>query len=172
MDSLAKAHRQLSVSRQAWGLVAWLLLAYIAAAVGGIAAASAGSFYGQLSRPGWAPPAWLFAPVWSVLYFLQGLAAWLVWRARGFNEARAALSLFMLQLAANALWTWLFFAWRQGGWAFAEILLLWILILATAAAFWRVRRRAGALLIPYLLWVSYASALTYSMWQRNPQLLA
>lgn len=171
MGSLADAHRQLSVSKQAWGLVAWLFVSYIAAAVGGIASANAGSFYEQLSRPGWAPPSSLFAPVWSVLYFLQGLAAWLVWRARGFNEARATLGLFMLQLAANALWTWLFFAWRQGAWAFAEILLLWILILATAAAFWRVRPWAGALLIPYLLWVSYALALTYSVWRRNPQFL-
>jgi tryptophan-rich sensory protein len=169
---IANAHRQMPVSKQVWGLVAWLLLSYIAAAVGGIASANAGSFYEQLSRPGWAPPASLFAPVWSVLYFFQGLAAWLVWRARGFNGARAALGLFMLQLAANALWTWLFFAWRQGAWAFAEILLLWILILATGAAFWRVRPWAGALLLPYLLWVSYASALTYSVWQRNPQLLA
>lgn len=160
------------VSKQALGLVAWLLLSYMAAAVGGIASANAGSFYEQLSRPNWAPPASLFAPVWSVLYFLQGVAAWLVWRARGFHRARTALGLFVLQLAANALWTWLFFAWRQGALAFGEILLLWILILATAVAFWRVRPWAGALLLPYLLWVSYASALTYSVWQRNPQLLA
>lgn len=151
------------------GLVGWLVITFSAAAVGAIASADAGAFYQQLARPSWAPPAWLFAPVWSVLYLLQGVAAWLVWRAQGF---RGALWLFLAQLAANALWTWLFFAWRQGTLAFAEILVLLALIAATALAFWRVRPWAGALMVPYLLWVSFASALTYSVWQLNPRVLA
>lgn len=155
-----------------YGLVGWLLVSFAAAAVGAVASADAGAFYGQLHRPGWAPPAWLFAPVWTVLYFLQGVAAWLVWRARGFSGARAALSLFLVQLAANALWTWIFFAWRQGALAFGEILLLWALIVATAVAFWRVRPWAGALLLPYLAWVSFACALTYSVWRLNPGVLS
>jgi len=77
-----------------------------------------------------------------------------------------------MQLGVNSLWTWLFFVWRQGALAFGEILILWVLILFTAVAFWRVRPIAGALLIPYLAWVSFASALTYAIWQRNPAVLA
>lgn len=161
----------MSASKQALGLLAWLLVSFAAAGVGGVASADAGSFYAQLSRPAWAPPASLFGPVWSVLYLLQGIGVWLVWRERGVGGARAALGLFLVQLAANALWTWLFFAWRQGALAFGEVLVLWVLILATVVSFWRVRPLAGALLLPYLLWVSFASALTYSVWQLNPRLL-
>jgi benzodiazapine receptor len=157
--------------RQWMGLAGWLLASFAAAAVGGVASANAGDFYQQLARPAWAPPSWLFGPVWSVLYLLMGIGAWLVWRERGFRGARGALWLFVIQLAANALWTWLFFAWRRGALAVGEILLLWVLIAATIAAFWRVRPLAGALLIPYLLWVTFATALTYAIWQRNPGLL-
>ena len=98
----------------------------------------AGSFYLDLARPTWAPPAWLFGPVWSVLYVLMGVAAWLVWRVNGGSGARRALKLFIAQLAVNALWTWLFFVWRQGGLAFAEVLLLWAMILATVVLFGKV----------------------------------
>ena len=97
--------------------------------------------------------------------------AWLVWRSGGFRSHRAALSLFGVQLALNALWSWLFFAWHRGAWAFIDIVALWILVVATLVFFWRARRLAGALLIPYLLWVSFASALNYSVWQLNPQVL-
>jgi tryptophan-rich sensory protein/membrane-associated phospholipid phosphatase len=154
------------------GLIGWLVVSFAAAAAGGVASANAGAFYLQLARPGWAPPGWLFGPVWSVLYLMMGVAAWLVWKERGFGGARAALSLFLAQLAANALWTWLFFAWRQGALAFAEILVLWALIAATIAAFWQVRPAAGALLLPYLAWVTFASALCFAMWRLNPALLA
>ena len=96
----------------------------------------------------------------------------MVWRVRGFGGARSALLVFVVQLAANALWTWLFFAWRQGALAFAEILLLLALILATIILFWRVNRLAAVLLFPYALWVSFASALTLSIWRLNPGQLA
>jgi benzodiazapine receptor len=160
-----------STSRQAIGLLGWLLVAFAAAAVGGLASANAGDVYRDLVRPSWAPPGWLFGPVWSVLYAFMGVAAWLVWRARGFAGARNALLVFLVQLAANALWTWLFFVWHQGGLAFAEILLLWALIFVTIGAFWRVSKVAAALLLPYLAWVSFASALTLSTWRLNPGLL-
>lgn len=149
-------------------LLGWLAVSFVAAAAGAVAARDAGEFYLSLDRPGWAPPGWLFAPVWTVLYFLQGVAAWMVWRARGWS---GAVWLFLVQLALNALWTWIFFAWRLGAAAFAEIALLWVLIVATVLAFWRVRAWAGAVLVPYLLWVSFATALTYSAWTRNPHLL-
>jgi benzodiazapine receptor len=161
----------LSMSSQAVGLLVWLLVAFFAAAVGGFASTGASEFYRDLVRPSWAPPGWLFGPVWSVLYALMGVAAWLVWRARGFGGARNALLIFVVQLAANALWTWLFFVWRQGGLAFAEILLLLALILVTIVLFWRVNRLAAVLLFPYLLWVSFASALMLATWRLNPGLL-
>jgi benzodiazapine receptor len=164
-------HLSLSVPQQAMGLAGWLLLVFAVAAVGGFASANSGEFYRALVRPSWAPPGWLFGPVWSVLYVFMGIAAWLVWRARGFAGARPALLVFLAQLAANALWTWLFFVWRLGGPAFAEILLLWVLILVTTGLFWRVSRVAGALLVPYLAWVSFAAALTLSSWRLNPGLL-
>jgi benzodiazapine receptor len=162
---------RIPASKQILGLLGWLILTIVAAVIGGVASANAGAFYQQLTRPGWAPPAWLFAPVWSVLYLLIGIAAWLVWRTHGFRGAGRALYLFLIQLAANALWTWLFFAWQQGALAFVEILILWALILGTVVAFWRVRPLAGALLLPYLAWVTFASALTFTTWQLNPQLL-
>jgi tryptophan-rich sensory protein len=101
----------------------------------------------------------------------MGIAAWLVWRAGGFRAARTALGLFLVQLVLNALWSWLFFGWHLGALAFADIVLLWVLIVATLVAFWRIRALAGALLIPYLLWVGFASMLNYSVWQLNPRIL-
>jgi len=155
---------------QAVGLVGWLLASFAAAAIGGVASAGAGDFYARLDRPGWAPPGWVFGPVWSGLYALQGVGAWLVWRERHADDRRAALAAFLAQLAVNALWSWLFFAWRRGGLAFGEVLLLFLMVGVTTKLFWRVCPLAGALLLPYLLWVGYATALTYSIWQRNPQL--
>ena len=164
-------NQPMSMWRQVAGLIGWLLASFVAAAVGAVASASAQNFYAQLSKPGWAPPAWLFAPVWTLLYALMGVSAWLVWRTGGFREHRAPLTLFVVQLIANALWTWIFFEWNEGGLAFAEIVILWCLILATMVMFWRVRASAGVLLLPYLAWVTFATALTFSTWQRNPGIL-
>src|SRR4051812_10810941 len=102
---------------QSLGLLGWLLVAFAAAAVGAIASVDAASFYAQLSKPSWAPPAKLFGPVWSALYTLMGVAAWLVWRSA--RPAKLALALFIAQLLANALWSWLFFAWHKGALASA-----------------------------------------------------
>ena len=160
-----------SLVTQAIGLAAWLLVSFAAAAIGGVASINAGDFYSRLDRPTWAPPESVFGPVWTVLYVLLGIAAWLVWRERHLPRASMALWLFVAQHALNALWTWLFFAWQRGMLAFVEIVVLWLLIVATLIAFWRIRPLAGLLLVPYLLWVSYAAALTYAVWQRNPGLL-
>ena len=153
------------------GLVGWLVLSYAVSAVGAAASLQAQSFYGELAQPSWAPPAWLFGPVWTALFTAMGVAAWLVWREGGFGERRGALGLFLAQLALNALWSWLFFAWQLGGAAFGDIVVLWILIVLTTLAFWRVRPVAGALLVPYLLWVSFAAALNFALWQLNPEVL-
>ena len=161
----------LSLRTQLLGLAGWFVLTFACAAIGAVASAQAGAFYLQLHRPAWAPPAWLFAPVWSALYLLMAVAAWLVWRAHGFRRAGAALSLFVSQLAANAIWTWLFFVWNRGALAFAEILLLWALIAGTVVAFWRLQPLAGMLLVPYLAWVTFACALTFATWKLNPGIL-
>lgn len=161
----------LPIRKQIVGFVAWLAATFVAAAIGAAASIQAGPFYMKLVRPEWAPPPALFGPVWTVLYALMGVAAWLVWRVGGFRSARVALVLFLVQLALNALWSWLFFGWHLGGPAFADIVLLWALIVATMVSFWRVKPLAGALLVPYLLWVSFACALNYSVWQLNPRVL-
>ncbi len=158
-------------SRPFVGLLGWLGLAFGSAALGALASTQARTFYAQIVRPTWAPPGWVFGPVWSLLYLLMGLAAWLVWREGGFRGARSALTLFLVQLAANALWSWLFFAWRQGALASLEILLLWGLILATLLAFRRVKPLAAWLLLPYLAWVTFAVALCWATWRMNPQAL-
>ena len=157
-----------TTSHQLLGLLGWLLVVFAAAAVGAVASVDAKAFYAQLIKPAWSPPAGVFGPVWSVLYALMGVSAWLVWRSR---TSRQALVLFFAQLAANALWSWLFFAWHHGALAAAEVLVLLALIAGTMRAFWQSSRVAAALLLPYLLWVAFASALTWSVWQSNPGLL-
>ena len=152
-------------------LLGWIGITALAAAIGGAAAANSREFYAALQRPAWAPPGSVFGPVWSVLYLLMAIAAWMVWRARRFIGARVALVVYLVQLVLNALWTWLFFAWHQGALAFVGVVLLWVAVALTLNMFWRVRRLAGALLVPYLAWVSFATALTYAVWRGNPGML-
>ena len=161
-----------SMSKQVLGFFGWLCICFAAASLGALASVQAGAFYQSLVRPHWAPPGWLFGPVWTVLYILMAISAWLVWRENAFRKAAPALSLFIFQLVVNALWTWLFFVWHLGGLAFVEILFLWLLILATVFMFWRRSRVAGALLLPYLAWVSFATVLTWAVWKSNLHLLA
>ncbi len=156
---------------QAFGLLGWLAIVFVAAAFGAVASIQAKSFYAVLVRPVWAPPASAFGPVWSVLYVLMGVAAWLIWRERDASHRQLALVLFFVQLMANALWSWLFFKWHLGAVAFTEVVILLALIIATIAVFWRISRWAAMLLLPYLAWVCLASALTWSVWQHNPSLL-
>jgi benzodiazapine receptor len=153
------------------GLVGWLLLSLMTGSLGAIASVNAKQFYSQLTQPSWAPPSWVFAPVWSILYVMMGLAAWLVWQSNSLGKTRFALTLYMLQLALNALWSWIFFAWHQGALAFAEILVLWVLIAAVIVAFWRMSVLAAALMFPYLLWVTFATALTFAIWRLNAGVL-
>lgn len=154
------------------GLVLWLAACFLVAAAGASASLQAGDFYAELARPDWAPSAAVFGPVWTVLYAMMAVAAWLIWKQRGIRLARIALAVFVLQLVLNGLWSWLFFAWKQGALSFLDIALLWVLIAATLVLFWRVRPLAGMLLVPYLAWVTFASALNYQIWQLNPSILA
>ncbi|CAM3639568.1 TspO/MBR family protein [Paracidovorax anthurii] len=170
-DTAAPAARA-PLSPRTWrALAGWLLLCFIAAGIGGLASAQAPQFYAQLHQPPWAPPAGVFGPVWTVLYALMGIAAWLAWREPPGPARRLALRLFAAQLALNALWSWLFFQWRLGAWALADIALLGACLAATFVAFLRLRPVAGALLLPYLAWISFAAALNYTLWRMNPALL-
>jgi translocator protein len=146
-------------------LVGWLLLCFAAASMGAVL--MPGEWYGTLKKPFWNPPGWIFGPVWAVLYTMMAVAAWLVWRQGGWGKQRKPLLIFLAQLAFNALWTPLFFGLHRPGVAFAEILLLWLAIAWTIAAFWRVRRAAAWLLTPYLVWVSFATMLNFVLWRLN-----
>jgi benzodiazapine receptor len=154
--------------RSVLGLVGFLAASLAAGAIGGIATGPAiPTWYQQIEKPSWTPPSWLFGPVWTTLYLAMGGAAWMVWRRGGWAENRRALTLFGVQLILNALWSFLFFGLRSPGLAMAEIVVLWLAILLTLLAFWRVSRPAGALLVPYLLWVTFASALNFAIWRMN-----
>ena len=151
---------------QLLGLLAWVLACFAAAAFGGLF--MPGAWYASLNKPPWNPPNWLFAPVWTTLYLGMALAAWLVWRRGGFRANAAALGWFLAQLGLNALWTPLFFGLKQPGIAFVEIVFLWLAIAITLVRFWGRQRAAALLLAPYLAWVSFASALNFTLWRLNP----
>ena len=155
----------MSSGRSLLGLVAALVLSFSAAYVGSMFPPD--DWYAALSKPPWNPPNWLFGPVWGILYLLMAIAAWLVWRISGFAGAAIPLGLFVLQLGLNAAWSWIFFGRRNLGLALAEILVLWVAILGTIIAFWRVRPISGILLVPYLLWVTFASVLNATLWRLN-----
>jgi tryptophan-rich sensory protein len=146
-------------------LAGWLALCFSAASIGAVF--MPGEWYLALKKPSWNPPGWIFGPVWSALYTMMAVGAWLVWRRGGFAAQRRPLALFLTQLGLNAAWTPLFFGLHRPGLAFGEIVLLWLAIAATLAAFRPVSRAAAWLLIPYLLWVSFAAVLNFALWWLN-----
>jgi tryptophan-rich sensory protein len=149
-------------------LVAFLALCFGVAALGGWwTAESVGTWYKTLRKPSWNPPSWVFGPVWTALYTMMAVAAWLVWRRRREVPVRVPLTLFAVQLALNLAWSGLFFAMRRPDLGVLDIAALWVVLAATTAAFFRVRTLAGALLVPYLLWVSFAAALNVALWRLN-----
>jgi translocator protein len=152
-------------SRRHLALLGWVLLCFAAASFGGLF--MPGQWYATLKKPPWNPPGWIFGPVWTALYAMMAAAAWLVWKRGGFAAQRRPLTLFLVQLALNAAWTPLFFGLRRPDLAFAEIVLLWLTIAATVAAFRPVSRPAAWLLVPYLAWVSFAAVLNFTLWQLN-----
>ncbi len=146
-------------------LAAWVLVSLSAGLVG--SQFTPGEWYEGLQKPSWNPPSWVFGPVWTALYILMGVAAWMVWRERGFGGSSPALYVFLAQLVLNGLWSYLFFGINSPMWAFLEILVLEALIVVTLVLFWRVRTAAGALLLPYVLWVGFASLLNLTLWRLN-----
>lgn len=126
-------------------------------------------WYKGLTKPGFTPPNAVFGPVWITLYVLMGIALFLVWRlGLGTRGVALALGLFLFQLILNSLWSWVFFGWHHLGGGFAVIVLLWLAILLTTLRFFGLSRTAGWLLVPYLAWVTFASALNFAVWRLNP----
>jgi len=126
------------------------------------------AWYATLSKPSFNPPAWVFGPVWTTLFVLMGIAAFLIWK-KGFNQKGVgiALGIFLGQLILNTLWSVLFFGRHNPGAAFLEIIFLWFAILITIIAFFKISKPAASLLVPYILWVSFAAYLNYSIWMLN-----
>jgi tryptophan-rich sensory protein len=154
-----------SLGRQLAALCGWLGLCFLASA--GAIVVSTGGWYASLQKPSWNPPPWIFGPVWTLLYIMMAVAAWMIWRAGGWRAQGRALGFFLLQWLLNALWTPLFFGLHRPLLAFAEIMALWLALLITTILFWRVRKIAGFLLLPYLAWVSFAAFLNFTLWQLN-----
>ena len=154
---------------RAWfGFALAQAICFAAAAIGGwLTSRTLATWYPGLAKPSWNPPDWVFAPVWTVLYAMMACAAWLVGRERGWRAAAFPLGLFAAQLALNVAWSGLFFALQSPGAALVDVILLWLLILATLVSFWRVNAQAGLLLVPYLGWVSFAAVLNCAIWQLN-----
>jgi tryptophan-rich sensory protein len=163
MTARLLAQRPRGASR--WlGMAGFGIAVLCTAVVGGLAASGSKAEYAALELPGWAPPAWLFGPVWTILYVLIALAGWLVWQRTGWTPA---LHAYAVQLGLNAAWTPLFFGAGWYGVALVEIVLLWVLIAVTIVLFRRISRPAAALLVPYVAWVSFATALNAAVWWAN-----
>jgi translocator protein len=154
--------------RQGVGLLVIVALCFAVAAAGSwFMPAALNEWFVTLRKPSWNPPNWIFGPVWSALYLCMALAAWLVWRQRGWAGARRALTLFAVQLVLNGAWTGLFFGLCLPWLAFAEITLLWCAILATTLSFARTSPLAGWLFVPYLAWVTFAAVLNFTLARMN-----
>jgi translocator protein len=150
-------------------LVASIALCEAAGVIGGIfTARSVKTWYTELEKPWFSPPSWIFGPVWITLYAMMGVALYLIWQKRTeVPGADLAIGVFMIQLLLNVAWSFFFFGLRSPLFGFIEIVFLWISIAATVVLFWKISTAPGALLVPYLIWVTFASVLTYSIWQLN-----
>jgi benzodiazapine receptor len=148
------------------GLAGFIVACFVTATAG--AAFRPGAWYERLAKPSWRPPNRLFAPVWTVLYVMIGVAGWLVWREAGFGGAQLAFTFYAAQLLLNAAWTPLFFGLHRPDLALVDIALLWLSIAATILSFAAIHTGAALLLVPYLAWVSFATALNFAIWRMNP----
>jgi tryptophan-rich sensory protein len=151
-----------------WPLMVSFFIAFSAGLIGSLfTAKSINAWYQFLNKPSFAPPNWLFAPAWTLLYLLMAIAAFLIWQKRKEFPSQIALRFYFIQLILNALWSIIFFGLHNPGWAFLEIVFLWIFILLTLIKFYKINKTAGWLLVPYLLWVSFASILNCAVWMLN-----
>jgi len=151
-----------------WGLLIILILACnLIGAIGTIWTDSDGPWYKGINKPSFNPPSWVFGPVWTLLFTLMGISLYLVWTSPSSSVKIVALTLFGVQFLFNIAWSYLFFGLNKPLWAFIEILFLVVMIIATIFSFVKINKNAGYLLIPYLLWVCFASFLNYSIWKLN-----
>lgn len=152
-------------------LIGCIVICQAAGIIGSIfTAQSVATWYTTLHKPSFSPPNWLFAPVWITLYTMMGIALYLVWRKSESTDIPSVVFiLFAVQLVLNALWSFIFFGLRSPFWGFVEITMLWLAILAVILLFWKFSRYAALLLVPYLLWVSFAAILNFSLWRLNPE---
>ncbi len=139
-------------------------LTLAAATTGGIF--KPGPFYDSLEKPSWTPPDWAFPVVWSILYVMIAIAGWMVWEVRGFSMV---MGVWAAQLVLNALWSYLAFGQRRFDWAFYEVVLLWLSVALFIVLAWPASPMAALLFLPYLVWVSLAAVLNYSVWSLNPK---
>ena len=151
-------------------LVVALVACLAAGAIGSIFTAGAiPNWYAALNKPDLAPPNWVFAPVWTTLYILMGIAAYLVWDKGWKNkDVKVALDLFGAQLVLNIFWSIIFFGMKNPLYAFIEIIVLWLAIALTISKFNKIEKNAAYLMVPYIIWVSFAAYLNYSIWMLNP----
>lgn len=149
-------------------IISILIPLLVGAIAGYFTSSGVDGWYAIASKPSFNPPDWVFAPVWTTLYILMGIALFLVWRAdAGKTIKRTAIMLFAVQLTLNFFWSFIFFTLQQTGWAFAGIILMWLMILLTIIWFGKISKPAAWLLVPYICWVSFASVLNYYIWQLN-----
>ncbi|MBU4069799.1 MAG: tryptophan-rich sensory protein [Nanoarchaeota archaeon] len=148
-------------------LIAFIVVCNLIGALGAVWTSSDGSWYKNINKPSFNPPSWIFGPVWTLLFTLMGISLYLVWNSPSSKIRLIALILFVVQFAFNVAWSYLFFGLNKPGLAFAEILIMLGFIIATTIYFFRVNKISGYLLIPYILWVSFASFLNYSIWRLN-----
>ena len=166
--------REATLDRRTTASAHWiglLIIVTICLGAGGLGAAATtpeiDGWYMTIEKPSWNPPDYIFGPVWATLYIMMAVAAWLVWKPEGFKGAATTLTLFAAQLGLNVAWSWIFFGMHQPGWAFVEIVILWLAIVATTIAFFQKSKIAGGLMVPYLAWVSFASVLNFAIWRLN-----
>jgi len=151
--------------KKIWKLVISILIPFLASAIGGLfTASSVSTWYVELTKPSFNPPSWIFGPVWTILYLLMGISLYLVWIKK---YDKPAFVVFGVQLVLNALWSILFFGLKVPLYAFIEIVFLWVAILMTIIYFYRINRTSAYLLIPYILWVSFAAVLNLSIFLLN-----
>ena len=158
----------MSAFRQGVVMAFFITICFGVAGIGSVfTMPSVTNWYSGLAKPTWTPPSWLFGPVWTVLYLSMAVAAWLVWRQAGQANVAIPLAIFGIQLTLNLAWSIIFFGRHEIGLAMVDIVLLWMAILATILTFRNVNTFAGWLLVPYLAWVTFASALNYAIWRMN-----
>ena len=163
-----KIQNEKSQGRSIAGLLVFLVICLGVGGLGGIATApEIKGWYATLTKPSWNPPNWIFGPMWTTLFVMMAVSAWLVWKRPGIKLNSLPMILFAIQLVLNSAWSWIFFNLHMIGAAFAELCVLWVAIAVTMYIFFKHSKLAGGLMIPYLAWVTFAGCLNFAIWRLN-----